>query len=84
MVKLFVKGLKDNQHLVEAQFEKTFGMPEMNVQAGGGATTITTPLEGAQEATFAPVLVLDGQVVGRVLLPSLRAEEIRLGVQLAR
>ena len=50
----------------------------------GAAGEFTTPVGGAQGATIAPVLVLDGQVVGRVLLPSLRNEEYRLGVQLAR
>ena len=91
MVKLFAQGLKDNQRLVANQLAQTFALPEpgagsagAGAQAGGGATTVTTPLEGAQGATFAPVLVLDGQVIGRVLLPSLRAEEMRLGVQLAR
>ena len=91
MVKLFAQGLKDNQRLVANQLAQTFALPEpgagsagAGAQAGGGATTVTTPLEGAQRATFAPVLVLDGQVIGRVLLPSLRAEEMRLGVQLAR
>ena len=91
MVKLFTQGLKDNQRLVANQLAQTFALPEpgagsagAGAQAGGGATTVTTPLEGSQGATFAPVLVLDGQVIGRVLLPSLRAEEMRLGVQLAR
>ena len=91
MVKLFAQGLKDNQRLVANQLAQTFALPDpgagsagAGAQAGGGASTITTPLEGAQGATFAPVLVLDGQVVGRVLLSSLRAEEMRLGVQLAR
>lgn len=91
MVKLFTQGLKDNQKLVANQLAQTFALPEPgagsaggSTPAGGGASTVTTPLQGAQGATFAPALVLDGQVIGRVLLPSLRAEEIRLGVQLAR
>ncbi len=91
MVKLFAQGLKDNQQLVANQLAQTFALPEpgagsagAGAQAGGGTSTVTTPLQGAQGATFAPVLVLDGQVIGRVLLPSLRAEEMRLGVQLAR
>lgn len=91
MVDLFIKGLKDNQQRVANQLAQTFTLPEQaagtaSAAAGAqaGAGEFTTPLSGAQGATIAPVLVLDGQVVGRVLLPSLRNEEYRLGVQLAR
>ena len=91
MVDLFIKGLKDNQQRVANQLAQTFTLPEQTAGtasatagAQAGASEFTTPLAGAQGATIAPVLVLDGQVVGRVLLPSLRSEEYRLGVQLAR
>lgn len=90
MVDLFVKGLRDNQQLVANQLARTFGMPEQaaataeTAGGAGGATTFTTPVGGAQAATVSPVLVLDGQVIGRVFLPHIRNEEMRLGVQLAR
>lgn len=90
MVDLFVKGLRDNQQLVANQLARTFGMPEQPAPAagtsagGGGATTFTTPVGGAQAAPQTPLLVLDGQVIGRVFYPHIQAEEIRLGVQLAR
>lgn len=90
MVDLFVKGLRDNQQLVANQLARTFGMPEAGAPTAetgggaGGATTFTTPVGGAQAATVSPVLVLDGQVIGRVFYPHIQAEEIRLGVQLAR
>jgi len=90
MVDLFVKGLRDNQQLVANQLARTFGMPEQAPPAagtsagGGGATTFTTPVGGAQAAPQTPLLVLDGQVIGRVFYPHIQAEEIRLGVQLAR
>ena len=90
MVDLFVKGLRDNQQLVSNQLARTFGMPEQPAPAagtsagGGGATTFTTPVGGAQAAPQTPLLVLDGQVIGRVFYPHIQAEEIRLGVQLAR
>lgn len=58
MVKLFVKGLKDNQRLVEDQFTKTFGMPEMNIPNGGGATTFTTPVGGDKPIEIS--FVIDG------------------------
>jgi phage-related protein len=82
MVDLFVKGLRDNQQQVANQLAQTFALPEQTVPTGtvgaqAGAGEFTTPLAGAQGATIAPVLVLDGQVVGRVLLPSLRNEEYR-------
>lgn len=90
MVDLFVKGLRDNQQLVANQLARTFAPPEQAAPAagdsasGGGATTFTTPLGGAQAALQTPLLVLDGQVIGRVFYPHIQAEEIRLGVQLAR
>lgn len=90
MVKLFAQGLKDNQQLVANQLAQTFALPEQTAQSGASGvqaarpTTFTAPVQGAQAGPIAPVLVLDGQVIGRVLLPSLRAEEMRLGVQLAR
>ena len=86
MVKLFVQGLKDNQHLVEEQFVKTFGMPEMNAPAA--VREFTAPVNGGQTGQQTgqqtAVLMLDGQVVGRVFYPLIRNEEVRLGVQLAR
>lgn len=90
MVKLFAQGLKDNQQLVANQLAQTFALPEQTVPTGtvgaqaNSASEFTTPVQGTQAGPIAPVLVLDGQVIGRVLLPSLKAEETRLGVQLAR
>lgn len=91
MVKLFTQGLKDNQQLVANQLAQTFALPEQGAgatgaesQPAGGAGVFATPLQGAQGGTLSPVLVLDGQVVGRVITPYIRDEEIRLGVQLAR
>ena len=81
MVKLFVQGLKDNQHLVEEQFVKTFGMPEMNVPAGaqvGGASEFTTPVNGVRpiDITF----VIDG--AQRWVYRANQAESQRVGIQL--
>lgn len=90
MVDLFVRGLRDNQQRVANQLARTFAMPETGAPTAetgggaGGATTFTTPVGGAQAAPQTPLLVLDGQVIGRVFYPHIQAEEIRLGVQLAR
>ena len=90
MVDLFVKGLKDNQQLVANQLARTFGMPEAQAgtaaqsPTGGVVREFTAPVNGEQAGTQTAVLMLDGQVVGRVFYPLIRNEEIRLGVQLAR
>ena len=91
MVKLFTQGLKDNQQLVANQLAQTFALPQQGAgatgaesQPAGGAGMFATPLQSAQGGTLSPVLVLDGQVIGRVITPYIRDEEIRLGVQLAR
>ena len=90
MVKLFAQGLKDNQQLVANQLAQTFALPEQTAQSGtagtqaNGGSTFTTPLNGGQAGSQTAVLMVDGQVVGRVFYPLIRNEEVRLGVQLAR
>ena len=90
MVDLFVKGLRDNQQQVANQLAQTFALPEQTVPTGtagaqaNGGSTFTTPLNGGQAGSQTAVLMLDGQVVGRVFYPLIRNEGIRLGVQLAR
>jgi phage-related protein len=89
IVDLFVKGLKNNQQLVANQLAKTFGMPEAQAgtaqsTAGSAFTAPITPAQPAQAASMTPLLVLDGQVIGRVFLPHIRDEEMRLGIQIAR
>ena len=90
MVKLFAQGLKDNQQLVANQLAQTFGMPEQTVPTGtvgaqpNGGSTFTSPLNGGHAGSQTAVLMLDGQVLGRVVYPLIRNEEVRLGVQLVR
>jgi len=89
MVDLFVKGLKNNQQQVANQLARTFGLPEVAqaspaAQGPAGGRTFTAPLTPTQAAPQTPLLVLDGQVIGRVLYPPIRDEQIRLGVQIAR
>ena len=50
---------------------------EFTAPVNGGQT-------GQQTGQQTAVLMLDGQVVGRVFYPLIRNEGIRLGVQLAR
>ena len=89
MVDLFVKGLKDNQQRVANQLAQTFGIPEQTGATGqttnsGAVREFTAPVGGRQAGQQTAVLMLDGQVVGRVFYPLIRNEGIRLGVQLAR
>lgn len=89
MVKLFAQGLKDNRQLVANQLAQTFALPEQTGAAvqtatGGAVREFTAPINGGQAGSQTAVLMLDGQVVGRVIYPRIRDEQIRLGVQLSR
>lgn len=89
MVDMFVKGLKDNQQRVANQLAQTFGIPEQTGTTGqtansGAVREFTAPVGGGQAGQQTAVLMLDGQVVGRVFYPLIQNEGIRLGVQLAR
>ena len=85
MVDLFIKGLKDNQQKVADQLAQTFALPEPASANGSGAeaaesgaSTFTTPMNGAKPIEIS--FVFDG--VKRWVYLANQEESQRVGVTL--
>ena len=91
MVRLFAQGLEDNKKLVSAAFNDVFSMPAVAsdavtsgiVAAGTGETFAVSRSATAATQAQQINLILDNTVIGRALLPYIRAEEVRVGIDLA-
>lgn len=85
MMALFAKGITDNQGLITDAIGSAFNFaPQMGgvVKAPGQEFTVPRSTPAATQAQQIN-LILDNTVIGRALLPYIRAEEVRVGVDLA-
>lgn len=87
MMELFAKGITDNRHLITDAISSAFNVGgQITHTAATGAMTgheFTMPSFMPRVAPTQINLILDNTVIGRALLPYIRAEEMRVGIKLA-
>ncbi len=87
MMELFAKGITDNRHLITDAISSAFNVGgQITHTAATGAMTgheFTMPSFMPRVAPTQINLILDNTVIGRALLPYIRAEEMRVGIELA-
>lgn len=88
MMQLFAKGITDNRDVITDAISNAFDFGSRFGETAGagsiaGGHTFTVPRANPASAPTQINLILDNTVIGRALLPYIRGEEMRVGIQLA-